>query len=327
MGDGAERRFQHPSFLLIMLRKDLWLRHEPRFGFLLFKEFKTLLSFSIRPDFNPVELRRIVRVIGSAAKLGLKKNVLSGLRETTNACLEYAPIVFSSDGKFLRFRIVVTTRDGRLVGELPIEGRYPPGGSVDIDMTEVLEKLQLPNGDYIAIMVMTRGRMDGFRSSPGSYSMTYYNDRVYTTYRTGGFARALNDPNRKRHTGFRGINPKVVVNDQFLSSLMLINHSSDPLYNETAIPRSVLLREDGETREAEFGPIPPFGGIVKSMEDLFGTDVRDFLASSGGRGTTITTCPGVTLASIHVMRARDGSSLSIEHSRPTHTYLLNGVAP
>ena len=62
------------------------------------------------------------------------------------------------------------------------------------------------------------------------------------------------------------------------------------------------------------------------MEDLFGTDVVEFLRPTSGRATLITTCQGVTLASLHLLRARDGSSMAIEHSRPSHTYLLNGVS-
>jgi len=172
--------------------------------------------------------------------------------------------------------------------------------------------------------IMTRGRTDGFRSSPGSYSMTYYNDKVYTTYRTGGFARTLNDPDKKSQYGFRGINPKIIVTDKISSSILLINHSSNPLYDETANPKSVLIREDGKTMDADFGSISPFGGVERSMEDLFGKEVIDFLAPFKGKGTIVTTCPGISLASIHLRRVKDGSSMSIEHSRATYAYLLHG---
>lgn len=137
--------------------------------------------------------------------------------------------------------------------------------------------------------------------------------------------RTLNDPRKKSHFGFRGINPMVIVNDNTISSLFLINHSSWTGYNTVVHPHTILIRADGKTRETAFGEIHPFGGVEKNMEELFGKDVKEFLAPFGGRGMTITTCPGVTLASIHITRARDGSSFSIEHSRPTHTYPLAGV--
>jgi hypothetical protein len=308
-----------------MLRKDLWRQHEPRFGFFLFKEFTTRMSFSIRPDFKALTLIGAARLAKSVWVTQRKLNWQAGLKESWRIASEYGPVVLSRDRDRLRFRVVVTTREGRLLAEHQVPGAFPPGGSVEIDFDAVLVQLGLPRADYIAIVIMSRGRPDGFRSSPGSYSMTYYNDRIYTTYRTGGFARALNDPKRKKHGGFRGINPKVLVNANHLSSLGLINHSSDPQYNETARPRTVLLRADGKTMEADFGEIPAFGGLVRSMEDLFGPSVREFLESAGGLGTTITTCPGITLASLHLCAARDGSSLALEHSRPTHTYLINAA--
>jgi len=165
-----------------------------------------------------------------------------------------------------------------MLGVFKVPESYPPGGSIDIDVTDVIEKLGLPRDNYMATLVMSRGRTDGFRSSPGSYSMTYIGDQVYTTYRTGGFARILNDPTRKRHAGFRGINPKAIANNRFISSLLLINHSSNPSYDESATPHSLLLRADGAMREATFGVIPPFGGVERSLEELFGKDVSEFLA-------------------------------------------------
>ena len=117
-----------------------------------------------------------------------------------------------------------------------------------------------------------------------------------------------------------------MADDRFLSSVLLINHSSNPRYDETVRPTSLLLTAGGQTRAADFGRIAPFGGVEKSLEDLFGRDVSAFLSPWGGKGTVITTCPGVTLASIHLMRARDGRSMAIEHSRPTHAYLVNGAA-
>ena len=300
-----------------MLPKNSWREFEPRFGFPTFKGVRSLTSFSIRPDFRPLDYAKIA----AGAKTALRQ----GPRAVKGFATTHVPLLLHCHSKRLRFRVIVTTRRGEYLGEHRVQGVYPPGGAVDVDVTEVIERMGLPDDDYMAIMVMSNGRHDAMRSSPGSYSMTYYNERFYTTYRTGGFVRTLNDPRRKKHVGFRGINPKAVATERHLSSVLLINHSSNPVYDETVSPTSLLLRPDGQTREASFGPIPPFGGVERSLENLFGADVVDFLAPFGGRATTITTCSGVTLASLHLMRARDGSSMSIEHSRPTHTYLLHGV--
>jgi hypothetical protein len=136
----------------------------------------------------------------------------------------------------------------------------------------------------------------------------------------------LNDPRKKKsHYGFRGINPKVVATKDRMSSVLLINHSSHPEYDATVTPTSLLIRPDGAQREATFGSIAPFGGVERSAAELFGDDVTEFLGPYNGLGTVITTCPGVTLASLHLMRSTRGHSMAIEHSRPTHVYLLNGI--
>jgi hypothetical protein len=86
-----------------------------------------------------------------------------------------------------------------------------------------------------------------------------------------------------------------------------------------------LYRPDGKFLDADFGPVPAFGGIERSIEDLFGDSVRQFLEPSGGLGTTVTRVKGYTLAGITVLRSRDGGSMAIEHTRPTQSYLLNGI--
>lgn len=300
-----------------MLPRASWKSWEPRFGFPVFKGVACYVSFSIRPDFKPLDYKKLAR--------DARASLRSGFKAAVRFAGETAPLlIFCRDAR-LRFRVLITTRDGVLLGEEQIPGSYPPGGSVDIDVSAVIARLGLLDDDYLAIMVMSNGRHDALRSSPGSYSMTYATARTFTTYRTGGFTRILNDPKKKSHFGFRGINPVTLADDRAMSSIFLINHSSDPSYDTTVTPRVVLLRADGATREATFGPIPAFGGRERRINDLFGSDVGAFLAPFGGRGTTITTCPGVTLASLHLLRSRDGSSFSIEHSRPTHAYLLNGV--
>ncbi len=300
-----------------MLPANTWRPWEPRFGFPVFHDMVSRVSFSIRPDYVPVAWNSFPTLV--------KTVIRQGAKPTLDFMQEYASLLLSGVERTLKFRLVITSRGGQYLGTHRVSERFPPGGSVDLNVTEIISDLGLPAADYMAILVMSRGRSDGFRSSPGSYSMTYSGDRCYTTYRTGGFARSLNDPRRKKHSGFRGINPKAVADQRSMSSLLLINHSSWPLYDQTVFPKSVLLRADGATRESNFGPIRPFEGVERSLSDLFGPDVADFLAPSGGRATVITTCAGVTLASIHLMRALDGSSMSIEHSRPSHTYLLNGA--
>lgn len=300
-----------------MLPNNAWKTREPRFGFPTFKGIDNFVSFSVRPDFLPIDYIKLKREGLGALKRGSR--AIAGFLKIN------LPLFLFARNKNLHFKLIVTSREGKYLGTKKIEGKYPPGGSVDINVTDVIKGMGLPDDDYMAILVMSNGRHDGVRSSPGSYSMTYAGKNFYSTYRTGGFTRILNDSRKKNHYGFRGINPTVIATRDTMSSLFLINHSSYPGYNETVTPHSVLLRADGQTREASFGKISAFGGKEMPVDKLFGKDIVDFLRPFGGKGTVITTCPGVTLASIHITRARDSSSFSIEHSRPTHVYLLTGV--
>src|SRR5690242_21822035 len=99
-----------------MLTKDIWLEHEPRFAFPLFKNIKTLVSFSIGSKFKPLDSLGIAKLAKSTVTLGMKGGLKQTFRETLNVATEYAPVVFSSDGKRLKFRVVVTARDGKLLG-------------------------------------------------------------------------------------------------------------------------------------------------------------------------------------------------------------------
>jgi len=300
-----------------MLPSNSWAWYEPRFGFPIFKGVRTFVSFSVRPDYQPLQLRRM--------HLGLVTAVRRGPFELIRFGRERLDLALFCRSRSLRFRLLLLTRCGRHLATHRYDDAVQPGGSIDVDVNAARKAHDLPDDDMMGILVMTNGRHDAFRSSPGSYSMTYVGDTTYSTYRTGGFARLLNERNRKKHHGFRGINPKIIVDNTYTSSILLINHSSDPAYDEAAMPNCVLLREDGQSIEAPFGTIPAFGGLERSMEDLFGESAQAFLAAADGRGTTVISCPGVTLASLHLVRRRDGASMAIEHSRPTHTYLLHGV--
>jgi hypothetical protein len=308
-----------------LLKKNLWKRHEPRFEFPVFKNIKTKFSFSVKSDYKSISKIGVLFSIYGVLKLNHGKGFIKIFGELIQLFLELISLVFSRNRENIKFKFIILSRNGKFLGEKKISTSYPPGSNLDIGISELISEMNLPNDDYMIIVVTNKGRLDENRSSPGSYSMTYYNEKIYTTYRTGGFARVLNDQKIKRHFGFRGINPKIIVTKDTTSSILLINHSSDTLYEKSVFPKAQLLRKDGKIREADFGEIPPFGGVERSMEELFGEDVQEFLLPSNGLGTTIITCPGVSLGSIHIKRTRDLSSMSIEHSRPTHTIMIHGT--
>jgi hypothetical protein len=293
-----------------------WKPHEPRFIFPTFSGLECRVGFSIPAWYRPVDIRHLRSLIAGS----LRKN----FRETMKDLLpELGSLAASGFSKNLRFKLHILSRQGEYRATYELPSTYRPGSSVDIELSALTEALKLPPDDYVVVAVMSRGRMDGYRSSPASFSMTYLDQDNVAIYRTGAFARPLNEGRLKAHAGFTGINPKIIASDNVVSSLMLINHSSDPEYAMTARPASLLIREDGERLEGEFGEIHPLGAREMSVSDIFGSRVFEFLKPFGGRATTITTCAGITLASLHLQRSNDNrrTLLGIEHSRPAHMNL------
>lgn len=296
-----------------MLPSGLWKEHEPRFGFPVFLNCVNKVSQAVRLDF---------------CRFSWKKAARSSLNRLRSGQLPppsmFLPLLTGGYG-VMRVRGVLTTRQGELIQQFPELGVWRAGQAFEINVNELLVEHGLPLSEGIFMLIMNLGEHTEALSDINIFSMSYENDFFYATYRTGAFARTLNDFAKKKHAGFMSVNPKIIVNQSHVSSLLFINHSSNPAYADTVCPTIKLYRADGESLEAEFGPIPAFGCVERSMEDIFGAGVQEFLSPAQGLGTTVSTVKGYTLAGISVLRSRDGRSMSIEHTRPTQSYLINGI--
>lgn len=300
-----------------MLPAKLWKIYEPRFGFPLFADMKSVVGLAFDLGYRPRGLRRALSLAKGVVRY---RNPPLGTFLAEQAGLWLSPRLRAS------FRLAVLSRDGDYLGSVAIPGSYGAGSSMVFDCDEALRELGLAPADRMAMLILSRGNADGWRTSPGSFTMSYIGEGSFCAYRTGAFARTLNDPTRKSHVGFRGINPKAEATRETIASVLLINHSSDPSWSRVAEPRCELLRADGSSLAADFGAIPPFGARERSLLELFGPEVEAFLAPCDGLGTLITTCEGLTLASLHLLRDRSGRLKAIEHSRPTHVYLAGQAA-
>jgi hypothetical protein len=249
-----------------------WRPYEPRFIFPTFSGLESRMGFSIPEWYQPTDIKYLRSLVAGS----LKKNLVETMKDLVP---ELASLVISGFSKNLRFKLHILSRNGEYRASYKLPTNYKPGASVDVELSELFRKLNLPDEDHLVVAVMSRGRMDGYRSSPASFSMTYIDQDNIAIYRTGAFARPLNEGRLKAHAGFTGINPKIIATKDMVSSLMLINHSSDPEYALTARPASVLIREDGQRLEAEFGEIPPLGAREMSVADIFGDGIFDFLRS------------------------------------------------
>jgi hypothetical protein len=296
-----------------MLPSGLWKEHEPRFGFPVFGDCVNKVSQAVRLDFCRFSWKKAVK--SSLGRLKAGRLPSPGM---------FAPLLHGGYGG-MRVRGVLTTRQGEFIRDFGELGTWSAGQAFEINVNETVAAHALPMRDAMFMLIMNLGDRTEALSDINIFSMSYESDHFYTNYRTGAFARTLNDFSKKKHAGFMSVNPKIIVNDTHVSSLLFINHSSSPEYADSVSPVVRLYRSDGESLEREFGPIPAFGCVERSMEDIFGSQVRDFLASARGLGTTVSTVKGYTLAGISLLRSRDGRSMSIEHTRPTQSYLINGI--
>jgi len=296
-----------------MLPARLWRDSEPRFGLPVFARCVNRVSQSVRTDFGTFNWKKAARAELGRLKRG-KPPTLTALRSLLDS-MRRLPV---------RIRGALTTREGELVHDFGLIGAWTGGQALEIDVNQLMAAQGIPRQDAMFIVIMDMGAHPEALTDLNIFSMSYESDRHYANYRTGAFARSLNDFAKKKHVGFVSVNPKITVDEGRVSSLLFINHSSNPAYDDTVDPTVRLYRQDGQWREAQFGPIRAFGGVERTIEDLFGPEVRDFL---GPRtlGTTVTRLPGYTLASLSLLRSRDGELMAIEHTRATQSYLFNGI--
>jgi hypothetical protein len=290
-----------------MLSSHCWRQEEPRLNFPVFAGAENHIDFTLQED-PALTWRRAAAPVYHFVKR----------RKTLKAMVDdYRNLV---GGEPYRFKGVFLDRQGRekLVGAL--EGEYRPGGFFHCNLNQWLHDKGVALEDGNFILVASRGRADRFQSSPGNVTLRVISDQRVCGYRTGFFSRPLNAGHK--HFGFTGLNPHVEVNRDWVSALLLINHSSDPAYDTTVEPTVRLYRADGQWLEAPFGPIAPHAALERSLLALF-PEAESFLADNGGRGHTITRLKGASLASIHVQRARGGQLASMEHSRPAHPNVVD----
>lgn len=290
-----------------MLPSNAWRQEEPRLNFPIFAGMENHIDFTLQDD-PPLTLRRVAAPAYHFVK---------GRKSLATLVKDYRHFI---GGEPYRFKAVYLNRQGQLRHSGDLEGEYRPGGFFHCNLGRWLSAQGVALQDGNLVLVASRGRADRFMSSPGNVTLRLVGGDRICGYRTGFFSRPLNAGHK--HFGFTGLNPHVEVNDQWVSSLLLINHSSDPSYDKTVNPTVRLYRPDGAHLEAPFGDVAPHAALERNLLELF-PDAQAFLAAGGGRGHTITRLKGASLASIHVQRSRDGQLASMEHSRPAHPNVVD----
>jgi hypothetical protein len=271
--------------------------------FPVFADAENTLDFVVQDSLRP-SLRSFARIGYAFAK---KQRTLDAVwRDGCNALL----------GRGMAFRGALVTRAGKFVGAWDLSGPLHAGEFFSASVNRLLGSAI---EDGVFVLIASRGRLDRWSSSPGSATARYVGRDYVAGYRTGLFARPLNPVAGKKHFGFTGINPQVMVGDDVAASVLLINHSSDPDYDRAVSPTMRLYRDPQNFLEAPFGEIPAHGALERSVTELFPEAAR-FLGN--GSGYTITRVSGASLASIHLLRSKSGRTLGMDHSRPSYTNVV-----
>lgn len=285
-----------------MLDFNAWKKYEPRLHFPIIAGMECYVDITIQQPLK-ITLKKALAPLYFLFKR--KKTFLSALRD-------YYILIKNPSYKF---RAIFVDRKGDQLISEAFDDNYFAGDYFFLNVTKWLDSHNCPSKDGTFILIANHGRPDLFGSSPGNATLTAIGPKTVAGYRTGFFCRPLNDG--KKHFGFTGLNPQIQINNIFLASLLFINHSSNPSYNQFVNPKVRLYRNPEEFIETDFGEIPPHSILEKTILELF-PECESFLASNDGRGYSITTLKGATLASIHILRSRNGELLSMEHSRPSH---------
>ena len=295
-----------------MLPDKLFKIHEPRNVFPFFENCENRLSYVLRNTHTATPKQALRYVAGRL------------LRRDYRNSPEYLSriVVDSFRGMRLSFRGAFLTRDGKLLATFPTFAsvKYPEG--IDISVNDLLEKHNVPKQDGQFLLIADRGIKLDTDYTTGTITATYISPHGFTCYRNGIFARPVNHFHHHRPVGFRSIAPHMCVTDSAEASAYFFNFSSDLNFSDAANPKTFLYRNDQECLEADFGTIPPFGAAERSITEIFGDEAKSFLQPTHGFGTLIAEQTGITLGSIHLIRNQETRSMSIEHTRPTHMYVL-----
>lgn len=227
-----------------MLSRDFWKEWEPRVSFPTFRGVENSYSFVPDSSLNKINLRTLALPV---------YYLWQGQKSFKSTLQTYKWILTN---KKIKFRGALLSRDGKLLGDFSVPGEFGPGDILEIKVSELRSKLGLPDEDGQFLLIADRGRLDRTNSAPGNTTIRYIGKTFIAGYRTGFFARPLNS-STKGHYGFTGINPQIMLTNNLVSSLLLINHSSNPEYTTSVNPTVRLYRNNREFIEASFGEIPP----------------------------------------------------------------------
>lgn len=285
----------------------MWTQNEPRLHIpILAEPSETYIDFAANHDFKKRTLKGLARVV----YYYIKK--IKNFKESLFLlwCWIFQPEV--------KYRFVILDSHGKsYLGPISLK-EHQRNSSFSFKLSDYVRKEQLKPHSTLVI-IGSRGRVDRWSSSPGNVSVKFVTPQSIYGYRTGFFARQLNA--RKGHFGFTGVNPKVILDSEYGSKVMLVNHSSKPEYDQVLNPRLKIFNLNNEFLEAEFGKIEPHSYRIVDLEEII-PGAQELLKKTDGLGMSVIEEKGSSLASYHLVYNKKTGSIAMDHSRPSQSQLL-----
>lgn len=152
---------------------------------------------------------------------------------------------------------------------------------------------------------------------------------------TAGFS-TLNITGKKEKQSYYMFCPMIVHTPKVTTRLVILNHSTDPEYNDTITLAPILHNLKGEKVFGSEILLPPFGTAIIDVSTFFGEAGKRLLAITDGRGSITTIHRGHVLASFFFYIDRlSGDMISGRHTQPSigvcfglekFHYIFNSVA-
>jgi hypothetical protein len=137
-----------------------------------------------------------------------------------------------------------------------------------------------------------------------------------STFAVGPFAEINAGPNKAKKSFFMSA-PIVCSKERGVKSVnVLINHSSDPAYDDTIMLTPQLSNLNGEVIVGQPFQIPPFGMFVVDIEKYFGSDGVTLLNRTNGYGAITAQHLGHILPSYFFQTDVEGNIICGNHTQP-----------
>lgn len=133
---------------------------------------------------------------------------------------------------------------------------------------------------------------------------------------------SLNMPETKGKKSFCMLTPVIAKPLQISTRSVLINHSTDPDYQDTAEVIPTLSNRNGEMIKGEKISIPPFGVGVTDIPKYFGKAGEELLLRSGGYGSFTAFKLGHIFVSYFFQLDNDGNFVCGNHTQPPPGIML-----